>query len=428
MDTTTDRRPLNGRGLGSIFNSDINNLLHASSGDQITAEEYLRGVDAILDLAPGVLAQNVGMPDPVIYPSAVATGWEQYHTEITLEVWPEEDPQPARRQADALRRLASLGTDPLSLTIAACRRRGTPLVASYRMNAEDFYQESYRMSDFGRSHAADRIPGTGCLDPAVPAVFDHYVAILAEVMTRYQVDGIELDFRRWYHLVSDPQRNHGVLTALVRAARQAADGAARERGCPRLLVGARVGPSLTLDPTPFVYPGSFYPEKPTNASCRDLGLDVATWIREGLVDFLCPSLFLDGLPAQPRTAEFVALAAGTPVGIYPTLWGFSAWMHGIGERSIGLGEADQGALALFKDDLCTAALRLYEDGADGISTFNWYAHLRNARLANAWAGELPGAGGDALLTYLHPLLPDPAALRRYRAEPWPWPPVAVPPA
>lgn len=421
----SDARPtpaLAGRGLGSIFNSDINNLLHASSGDDITAEEYSRGVHAILDLRPGLLAQNVGMPDPVIYPSAVATNWAKHHTEITLELWPEEDPERARRQADAMRRLAALGTDPLTLTIAACRQRGTPVVASYRMNAEDFYHASYRMSDFGRVHAADRIPDAGCLDPAVPAVFDQYAAILGEVMTRYDVDGVELDFRRWYHMVSDPLHNHPVLTRLVRAARQQADAAARAKGRGPMLVGARVGPSLDLEPSPFVFPGIFYPERPTNASCRELGLDVQTWISEGLVDYLCPSLFLDGLPAQPKTREFAELAAGTPVGIYPTLWGWSAWMHGIGERSIGLGPEDQGALALFKDDLCTAALRLYEDGADGISTYNWYAHLRNARMPSYWPGDLPGAGADAVLTYIHPLLPDPQALRRYRSEPWPWPP------
>jgi hypothetical protein len=412
--------PLTGRDLGSIFNNDINNILHASAGDAITVAQYSGAVHAILDHRPGLLAQNVGLPDPVIYPSAVATGWERYHAEISRELWPEQDAVVAGRQAAALRRLAALGTDPLQLTIAACRQRQVPVVASYRMNAEDFYHASYRLSDFGRAHAAARIAGAGCLDPAVPAVFDHYVAVIAEVLDRYDVDGVELDFRRWYHLVSDPRRNHGVLTRLVRAVRQHADAVGAARG-GRLLVGARVGPSLDLDPTPFVYPGIFYAEKPTNASCRDLGLDVSAWVREGLVDYLCPTLFLDGLPAQPRTAQFVALTAGTPVGVYPTLWGWSAWMHGIGERSIGLEAADAGALALFKDDLCTAALRLYEEGADGISTYNWYAHLRHARLPHAWAAAFPGAGADRLLAWVHPLLPDRQALRRYRAAPWPWP-------
>jgi len=60
---------------------------------------------------------------------------------------------------------------------------------------------------------------------------------------------------------------------------------------------SRSGPSLDTDPSPFVYPGIFYCRKPLNASCRDLGLDVNTWIAEGLMDALCPSLFLDGLPS-----------------------------------------------------------------------------------------------------------------------------------
>lgn len=408
---------LPGRRLGSVFNSDINNILHASSGAQATPEEYTRAVDAILDLRPGLLAQNVGMPDPVIYPSAVATPWDRYHEEVTEEVWPDSDPQVNARQPGAMRALRDAGTDPLSLTVQACRRRGVPLVASYRMNAEDFYHASYRLSDFGRVHADLRVPGAGCLDPLHPVVFEQRLAIFREVVERFEVDGLELDFRRWYHMISAPVENHAVLTRLVRACRQVLDEAARTRGCGRLLLGARVGPSLDSEPTPLVFPGIFYPEKPTNASCRELGLDVATWLAEGLVDYLCPSLFLDGLPGLPLTREFAALAQGTDTGIYPTLWGFSAWMHGIGERVITLETADQGAQALFKDDLCSAALRMHEDGADGISTYNWYAHLRNAGMPNVWTEGIPGAGGDAVLTAVHPLLPDPEALRRYRATP-----------
>ncbi|MEW6750040.1 MAG: hypothetical protein AB1505_03575 [Candidatus Latescibacterota bacterium] len=406
-----------GKGLGSIFNSDINNILHASSGARTTPAEYTRAVEAILDLRPGLLAQNVGMPDPVIYPSAVATCWDRYHEEVSLEVWPDSDPAVNARQADAMRALRAPGTDPLTLTAQACRRRGVPLVASYRMNAEDFYHATYRLSDFGRAHADLRVPGAGCLDPLHPVVFDQRLEIFREVVERFDVDGLELDFRRWYHMVSNPTENHPVLTRMVRACRQLLDEVARGRGCPPLLLGARVGPSLDSDPTPCLFPGIFYPEKPTNASCRELGLDVATWIGEGLLHYVCPSLFLDGLPGLPLTREFAELARGTATGVYPTLWGFSAWMHGIGERVITLEESDRGAQALFKDDLCTAALRMYEDGADGVSTYNWYAHLRNAGMPNVWSEGIPGPGGDAVLTAVHPLLADPQALRRYRATP-----------
>ena len=230
-------------------------------------------------------------------------------------------------------------------------------------------------------------------------------------------------------MVSDPLKNHTVLTRMVRDTRKMLDAVAKKKGRKKLILEARVGPSLASDPSPFVYPGSFYPEKPCNASCRDLGLDVKTWIAEGLVDAICPALFLDGLPSLPKTREFVELAKNTDIGVYPTLWGWALWAHGITEKTISLDKKDEQALALFKDDLCTTALRMYEDGADGISTFNWYAHIRNAKMPGSAPGNPEvnpggGAGVDAVLTHIYPLLKDPAAIRRYREQPWAVPPKA----
>src|SRR5437870_3942577 len=60
------------------------------------------------------------------------------------------------------------------------------------------------------------------------------------------------------------------------------------------------------------------------------------WIHEDLVDYVCPSLFLATLPGMPLTREFVALAGGTPIGVYPTLWPLGAWQHGVCELPVSL--------------------------------------------------------------------------------------------
>jgi hypothetical protein len=216
------------------------------------------------------------------------------------------------------------------------------------------------------------------------------------------------------------------------------DETARKKGRAKLLLGARVGPSLDTDPTPFVYPGEYYPKDPENSSCRNLGLDVRTWIREGLVDYLCPATFIGPLPGLPLTREFVDLAEGTDTGIYPTLWPASAWMHGVGERLVTLSEEDAKALALLKHDLCTAALSMYREGADGISTFNWFSHLRDAKVPHNWAdrGSAPAGavdgcftaeGSDAVQTFVYPLLGDPNAIACYLRQPWALPPRGDPP-
>ncbi len=171
--TASPEVPENGKQLGTILNSDINHILGSSSGGDITVEEYKHFVECLLDVQPGVLAQNVGMPDPVIYRSKVATTWDKYHAEVTKAVWPNTKPEQAEREGAAMRKLLDLGTDPLTITIEACRERGVLIVASYRMNAEDFGRGELDLYDFGRAHKDWAIPGRNCLDPAIPEVYDH---------------------------------------------------------------------------------------------------------------------------------------------------------------------------------------------------------------------------------------------------------------
>ncbi len=363
-----DERPLpENRKLGSIFNNDINNILWMSKGRDTSAEEYRIAVMRILDLSPGVFVQNVGMPDPVIYRSKVATTWDKYHAQVTKAVWPETSEEDAGRQAAAMRRLLESDTDPLTVTIRACRERGVPIVASYRMNAEDFYAGELDMSDFDRQHKDLRIPGRDCLDPAQPEVYQHRMAVFTEAANDYDIDGIELDFRRWYFMVSEPLKNFPILTRMVADTRKMLDETAQRKGRKKMLLGVRVGPMLEGAFVKEDFPGAYYGE-PTNQSCRNLGLDVKAWVEQRLVDYICPALFSPiGLP---RTKEFVELAKGTNIGIYPTLSYTPRWAHYDGPT---LPDSDETQLRHLRD-VCAEALKCYEDGADGVSLFNWFPH------------------------------------------------------
>jgi sialidase-1 len=421
------QQPLCGKSLGTVFNADDSNVAAALGAEGGNPVEYLRIYHALLDLKPGLLAQCVGFPDPVVYPSAIATSMDKHLAEVAEMLVADGIWEQHRRDEDAagMRQLLAAGTDPLKLAVEACRARGVPVVASYRMNAEDFYQHSWRLSDFGRAHPDFRISGAGCLDPAIPEVYEQRMAIFREVAETYDIDGIEFDFRRWYHMVSNPLENHTVLTRLVHETRAMLDEVAARKGRSRMLLGVRVGPSLDSDPSPFLFPGIEYPRKPVNASCRELGLDVKTWISAESVDYVCPALFLGTLPGMPLTREFVDLAAGTSVGIYPFLCGKSAWMHFTlfdDLRPVQRTDDDT-ALAQYKHDLCTTALAMYEDGADGINTFNWWSHLMDAGVASEqgitnWGGE----GALAIQSYVYPILGEPQALRHYLAQPWAVPP------
>ena len=371
------------RKLGSILNNDINNILYVLSGDKTTPAEYKKAVMHLLDAKPGVLAQNVGVPDPVIYRTKVATTWDKYL---------------GGDQAGAMKALLDAKTDPLAITIEACRQRGVAIVASYRMNAEDFYARQLDIYDFGRAHKEWRIPEANCLDPARPEVYKHRMEIFTEVALQYDIDGIEFDFRRWCHMISEPRKNHPILTNMVRETRKMLDEAAKKKGRKRLLLGARVAPTMAGPSL-----------GPTDMSCKDLGLDVETWIAEGLVDYLCPSFFWGRNPTGiPRTAEFVAPAKGTSVGVYPTVFPRSEWQDKDAESErIEVAETD--ALRRFRDEIVRSALKCYADGADGISTFNWVPHhqpgMTRRNLRESW-----GLGAAKVQMHVHPMLGDRRAL------------------
>ena len=428
------------RELGTIFNNDINNILCALDAQKPVAQiaaDCRRALVEILDADPGVFAQNVGMPEALIYHSDVDTTWDRHSEEVYRATWPDTEYDPS--EAQAFTSLMTAGCAPFTLTIRACRERGIPVVADYRMNAEDAYQNTYLLSDFGRAHPEWRIPLTvaekqriqdaggdppefaGCLDPAVPEVFEHRMAIFREVVERYDVDGIEFDWRRWCHMVSEPLENHPVLTRMVRETRQVLDEVAAAKGRDRLLLGVRVGPSLDAPEAAAKYPGATM--NGSDPSCRELGLDVRTWIEEGLVDYVCPTLFWPRWPGHPYTREFVELAKGKDVGIYPTLFPLPAWLDKEESPDKAIEPDQTERMMRYKNEFCETALQMYADGADGISTFNWYFHLHLARMPNQWQAYYGyGMGASAVQKRVLSMLGDPEALRRYLEAPRALPP------
>ncbi len=85
---------------------------------------------------------------------------------------------------------------------------------------------------------------------------------------------------------------------------------------------------------------------------------------------MSPSLFWPRLPGVPRVAEFAALTEGKNIGIYPTVFALPGWAED--EISIPDMTAAQigDMMRRHRDEICHAALKCYEDGADGISTYN----------------------------------------------------------
>ena len=407
---------MNGRKLRVILNMDDSARLARSPGRDITAQWHRDDLlQELIVTRPGVYAQCVGFPDPVIYRSKVATTMDKY-----IEIYTKDPRGPA------MRRLLELGTDPLELVVEVCRQRGVPIVASYRMNAEDMGEKQLDLFDFGRAHKDWAIPGGNCLDPAIPQVYEHRMEIFREVAEDYDIDGIEFDFRRWYRMVSEPLKNHAVLTRMVRDTRRMLDEVARNKGRKKLLLGARVG--ISIDGPPITHPHH-------EVSCRDLGLDVRTWVAEDLVDYLAPAMFhgtfdrtkYDG---KEKTlvdiAGFVELVADKPIGIYPTLWHYGPKVTEDQPAGVNgeyfVSNEDAKAMHYFKNNLCDTALDWYAQGASGVSTFNWF--LPDGQVYRF------GPGVQMISHYVFSKLGDPQVLRAYRDAdyvlpdwfrlPWDW--------
>ena len=396
--TAGPQAPIDGKNLGVIVNQDDNGFLIGSPGKDITAGWYQDAVLLELMLAkPGVYAQCVGFPDPVNYRTKVATTMDKY----CPDHWSAER---SRTQRDGLRRLFELDTDILTLASEACRQQGVLCVASYRMNSEDWGELQLDVYDFGRAHKDWAIPGANCLDPAIPEVYQHRMNIFREVAENYDIDGIEFDFRRWYRMISDPLENYPILTQMVRDTRRMLDEVAKQKGRKKLLLGARVGISIAGKPLNY-----------HELSCKDLGLDVKTWIEEGLVDYLCPAMFHGGVGRAGydgaakeylKVAEFVELAKNSGCGIYPTIWSYI--YPKTGEKAKRVGEGDAEAMRRYRDAMCESALDYYGQGTDGMSTFNWHG-------AVGPQGQF-GIGAQKIAIYIHSKLGDPEALRRCLSE------------
>ena len=396
----------NGKQLGSIDNADnVSTFLWQSSGEDTSVEEYKAVVASMLRARPRVLAVRVGNPDPVAFRTEVGTPFEKYFSKVNGAAhW--------KIITKCLLRLGELGTDPLALTAETCRQHNVLLVASFRMNDNHLGQREYKTTDFGLQNPQWRIPGTGLMDPAVPEVFQHRMRLFREVVENYDIDGIEFDFMRWHHMISEPHKNHPILTKMVAETRQMLDEVARREGRNELLLGVRVPPSLETNPNTAKYPGMSHVF--ANHCCRDKGLYVKTWIEQGYVDYVCPSLFWPDWPGLPYTKEFVEVAKGTDVGIYPTLFPLADWVHGPDSTPI---QYDNHELLLrYKNEFCRLALQLYEDGADGISTYNWASTQQPGVVPHERGGVREGPGARQVQWIMHSKIADPDALRQYQAE------------
>ncbi len=228
-----------------------------------------------------------------------STGMPHSRTAQTWKPTPDLFPRPANDHLyHALEKLGD--RDRMQIVVDQCRRRGIQCIASLRMN--DRHRITEYVKELYRRHPEWRLESPtgafserqGALNFKYRGVREHLLAFTAELLERYDVDGIELDYMRMCHMFEPNEaRQHAhLLTEMMRSLREQLSLAARRRKRGSLLLGVRVPSSL--------------------AECDILGCDVKAWIRAGLVDFVTPADFWS-TDFVARTEEFVDLTALPPV-------------------------------------------------------------------------------------------------------------------
>ncbi len=170
------------------------------------------------------------------------------------------------------------GLDLYAIFVDECRACGISPWLSFRLNDTHDNLEptgGLRQSNFthtarrdGRSRCRHReVTGyyDNCLDYAVPAVRELFLAYVREQLDRYDVDGIEIDFLREPFLFSPGYEDEGreIVKEMIKKVRSYADAAAEMYGHP-----------VQLSVRTFRDPESDY----------YAGIDTPTLAREGIVD------------------------------------------------------------------------------------------------------------------------------------------------
>ena len=254
-------------------------------------------------------------------------------------------PGVGHRLAQNIRSLMESGGGPLQALVELCGEAGLPFFPRVRMNSHYEIDPAHpAYGRFRREHPELLIgrPGEDIPEGTVegglrtgknyafPEVCAYMAAVIFEVFERFDVDGVELDFMRHpgFFRLEEAYANRYLMTDLVRHVHQRLLQVSTERG-KELLLAVRVPPTL--------------------ADSTRVGVDVAQWMDEGLVDIVVVGGGF--IPFETPVEEFVRAARGTDCLIYGCI-----------EATRYIDEKHLRALAS----------RWWHDGADGIYLYNFY--------------------------------------------------------
>lgn len=197
--------------------------------------------------------------------------------------------------------------DPLSFAIQEAHKRGIQLHAwinPYRVGTKHGVSYAPTSPVNTMPHAAKKLDKLTWLDPAEPQVQAHVLAVVRDIVTRYDVDGVHID-DYFYPYQSEMKNTNGDFPDQDSWQRYQASGGNMDKGdwrrhhvdeLMRLTYQTikEIRPRVYFSTAPF---GIWRPGHPEGISGMDaystIYGDARKWLREGWQDFAAPQLYWD---------------------------------------------------------------------------------------------------------------------------------------
>ncbi len=327
------------RGEGRIlFVSDPSSIATALLPDPVEPEHLRRWVDMVADSGVDTFDQEV-----------FSQGWTAYWRSDRYEY-------DCRTQHRRFLPMLDRGIQPVEILIDQTHHRGMKFLAGFRVNDNHAFQAKQQgvgIAGFIDSNPQLRLTewpqgasyrSSEPLDFTHEAVRDFTYGVIEEVVNRFEVDGIEMCFRDHAYFPPNAGRERaGLMTDLIRRVRDTLARRSDAVGRP-LRLGVRVFSTI--------------------GECLDLGLDVPTWIEQGLIDHLSPqdTMYTDyNLPLE----DWSALTRSSDCMLYPGCLPWTSVRNRSRLDQIPLNSANWRALAR----------SYYGAGADGLSIYNHFCAM-----------------------------------------------------
>jgi len=307
----------------------------------IQKEEYEAAVDELLGTPVEAIMFCLGDGRTMLHDTQVGELWGH-----NVEKWPHLIFRRAHQNAAHLIRQ---GNDPLRLVCDRAHARGlkiypTLLVQQGRGDRD----QDVRCSNFRFDHPHLEIgvhgdlpsdfPGLTCLDFKHAEVREERFAIIEEVLEKYPIDGFELqlNYTPYYFHPDEVGKGARIMTTWVEKIYRAVKASGPDRE-----LAIRIPASID--------------------GCQQVGLDVRSWLRKGIVDLLIGQAF-SGPELLDPTIDFrplVKAARGTRCRVHAAL-----------QSHIDSDRLAEGSIEMVR----AAACNYWAQGVDGLYLAHWFGN------------------------------------------------------